>query len=331
MNPVRRLGMSVVAAGLLIVDLGYQRQAGEKIDPAGSWKLSMALAPGQRGPGAARRPGGGGGGGGAARPGAQRGPTRQIMLNLTEKNGKISGDFVGFTGKPSTIEDAKLKDGELSFKVPQQMGPAKFTITFVTKLAGDKMQGTAKIATPAGTREFAFQGERLKIAKVSAAGTWKLRIALSNGPTFEPTLKITEAGNALKGIYVGQQVETPIKQRPRDWRRIDVRSRPRSRRQKISAPLPRQDQVRRLRRQCGLRLRRHDGLRPLYRRASGLFSSERRQRPLIRDHNSSQGRPRVQRLGATPTALRGRVFKRQTDSHAHAKPWAWHPDLGPSR
>jgi hypothetical protein len=30
-------------------------------------------------------------------------------------------------------------------------------------------------------------------------------------------------------------------------------------------------------------------------------------------------------LGATPTARRGRVFERQTDSHAHAKPWAWHP------
>ena len=30
--------------------------------------------------------------------------------------------------------------------------------------------------------------------------------------------------------------------------------------------------------------------------------------------------------GATPTARRGRVFERQTDSHAHAKPWAWHPE-----
>jgi hypothetical protein len=27
---------------------------------------------------------------------------------------------------------------------------------------------------------------------------------------------------------------------------------------------------------------------------------------------------------ATPTALRGRVFDCQTDSHAHAEPWAWH-------
>ena|ERR1700722_7977582 len=35
-------------------------------------------------------------------------------------------------------------------------------------------------------------------------------------------------------------------------------------------------------------------------------------------------------LGAKPTALRGPVFERQTDSHAHAKPWAWHPDWAQS-
>src|SRR5579871_191133 len=36
---------------------------------------------------------------------------------------------------------------------------------------------------------------------------------------------------------------------------------------------------------------------------------------------------RAPRSGATPTALRGRAFERQTESHAHAKPWAWHPPL----
>ena len=35
---------------------------------------------------------------------------------------------------------------------------------------------------------------------------------------------------------------------------------------------------------------------------------------------------RMSTSGAMPTALRGHVFERQTGSHAHAKPWAWHPD-----
>ncbi len=39
---------------------------------------------------------------------------------------------------------------------------------------------------------------------------------------------------------------------------------------------------------------------------------------------------RMSQSGATPTALRGRGHElrreRQTDSHTHAKPWAWHPE-----
>jgi hypothetical protein len=217
MDRNRKRCLRVVAAALLVVGLGAGAFADEKIDPTGSWKLSMAMTPGQRGPGGNRDQGGTRGqsggaraGGGGARRGGQGALTRAIMLNLKQKDGKISGDFVGFAGKPAAIKDAKLKDGELSFKVPQQMGPATFTITFVTKLVGDKMQGTAKITTPGGMREFPFQGERLKTPTVRADGTWKLRIAIPEGPTFDPTLKIAEAGNSLKGVYAGPHGETPI-------------------------------------------------------------------------------------------------------------------------
>jgi hypothetical protein len=132
------------------------------------------------------------------------------MLNLTEKDGKYSGDFVGFNGKPAPIQDVKLKDGEITFKVPQQMGPNTFTMTIVAKLDGDKLQGSAKIATPAGSREFPFQGERLKASTVTTAGTWKLHTAPKDGLTFEPTVKLTQSGTAVKGVYIGEQGETPI-------------------------------------------------------------------------------------------------------------------------
>jgi hypothetical protein len=178
---------------------------------AGSWKLALAMQGGPRGQGEARpqgaapRPTGAGRGG---RQGAAL--TRQMMLNLKEEGGKVSGDFVGFSGKPTSIQDVKVKDGELSFKVPQEMGPNKITIAFVAKLAGDKMLGTAKIMMPFGVRELGFQGERLITPKVSATGTWKLRVALKEGPSFEPTLKLTQTGTSLKGVYVGEQGETAI-------------------------------------------------------------------------------------------------------------------------
>ncbi len=193
---------------------------------AGSWHLAMAVGGGGggRGPGArprtqAGQPGGGSGGGGQGnrprRPGGgggggRGGLTRQIMLNLKDENGKISGDFVGFTGKPTAIQDVKVKGSELSFKVPQELGPNKVTTTFVAKLVGEKMQGTAKMQMPFGVREFPFSGDRMKGNAAIATGTWKLRVPLKDGPTFEPTLKLTQSGTTVKGVYVGQQGETPI-------------------------------------------------------------------------------------------------------------------------
>jgi len=32
--------------------------------------------------------------------------------------------------------------------------------------------------------------------------------------------------------------------------------------------------------------------------------------------------------GATPTALRGRANPFDIRRHAHAEPWAWHPEMG---
>ena len=90
------------------------------------------------------------------------------------------------------------------------MGPNTLTINFVAKLSGDKMHGTAKIATPSGVREFPFEGQRLKTPTVNAAGIWKLHIVLKEGPVFDPTVKLSEAGNALKGVYVGEQSETSV-------------------------------------------------------------------------------------------------------------------------
>jgi hypothetical protein len=192
------------------------KRANQNATVSGSWKLALAFGGGRRtqggeagraqnNPPAARPQAGAGRGRGGGRP-----TMPQMMLNLKDEDGKVSGEFVGFTGKATPIQDVKLKDGELSFKVPQEMGPNKITISFVATLAGDKMQGTAKMALPAGERELSFQADRLKTPTVSAAGTWKLHIVRKDGPGVEPTLKLAQTGTTLKGAYIGEQGETPI-------------------------------------------------------------------------------------------------------------------------
>jgi hypothetical protein len=197
-----------VAAKILGRELTFDfegKRAKENATLSGSWKLSLGGP--QRAQGAGSGPVGAGGRG---RPGGGRPGMPQMMLNLREEGGKVSGDFIGFGGKATPIQDAKLKEGELTFKVPQELGPNKVTLEFAGKLAGDKLQGTAKIPLPQGTRSLGFQGERMKAATANAGGTWKLKVALKDGPTFEPTLKLTQTGTTLKGAYVGEQGETPI-------------------------------------------------------------------------------------------------------------------------
>ena len=192
------------------------KRANRNATVSGSWKLRLAFGGGRRSQGGdagraqndsspARQRAGAGRGQGGGRP-----TMPQMMLNLKDEDGKVSGEFVGFTGKATPIQDVKFKGGELSFKVPQEMGPNKITISFVAMLAGDKMQGTAKMALPTGVRELSFQGELLKTPTVSAAGTWKLHILRKDGPAVEPTLKLAQTGTSLKGAYIGEQGETAI-------------------------------------------------------------------------------------------------------------------------
>ena len=51
----------------------------------------------------------------------------------------------------------------------------------------------------------------MKSPTANAAGNWKLHVAVKDGPTFEPTLKLTQTGTLLQGTYVGEQGETAIK------------------------------------------------------------------------------------------------------------------------
>ena len=232
--------------------------------------------------------------------------TRQIMLNLTEKDGKISGDFVGFTGKPAAIRDVKLKDGELSFKVPQQMGPNTFTINFVAKLAGDKMQGTAKIATPAGTREFPFQGERLKTPTVSAAGTWKLHIALRDGTTFRADRQAHRSWELSQRCLHRRAGRDVDQQRPCLRRRNDVRRRSRSRRQKVSAALSKErSKASTLSGTVDYDFDGMTGYVSFTGERSGRSAGECRQSPLTRRADDSFGKP-TKKMTRPPKALRPR-------------------------
>src|SRR5262249_12419088 len=95
---------------------------------SGSWTVTFGFGGGRRAQSGERNRSGDTATPARPRTTGRRPGMPQMLLNLREEGGKVTGDFVGFAGKATPIQDATFKDGELSFKVPQEMGPNKVTI-----------------------------------------------------------------------------------------------------------------------------------------------------------------------------------------------------------
>ncbi len=150
---------------------------------AGSWKINMTLESGQK---------------------------LQPTLRLEEKNGKLRGLYVGVSGKEARIPSVTYHDREVSFQVPDQFDEEKAQFAFTGKVSGDSIRGTVQLKSATQTVSRKFEAERVKTPTADVAGTWKLRVALKDGPTFEPTLKVQQQGSGVTGTYIGEQGSTPI-------------------------------------------------------------------------------------------------------------------------
>jgi hypothetical protein len=109
------LGLLVVAVfSLALVPL--TRAQDQKSDVTGTWKWS------------------------------QEGPGGQIefTLKLKQDGEKLTGTITGFQGEESPIEDGKVKDGTISFKVTRDFGGRPFVTTYTGKISGDTLKGKAE-------------------------------------------------------------------------------------------------------------------------------------------------------------------------------------------
>jgi hypothetical protein len=70
-----------------------------------------------------------------------QGKQRANTLKLKLEGDKLTGAMVGRNNQETAIEDAKFKDGEVSFKVVRERGGMKFVTKYKGKLDGDKIKG----------------------------------------------------------------------------------------------------------------------------------------------------------------------------------------------
>jgi hypothetical protein len=90
------------------------------------------------------------------------GQEREFALKLKLDGDKLTGGMIGRDDKETPIEDAKYKDGELSFKVTRERDGQKFTIKYKGKVEGDTIKGKTEFERDGQTQSRDWEAKRAK-------------------------------------------------------------------------------------------------------------------------------------------------------------------------
>ena len=74
----------------------------------------------------------------------RNGNTFETTLKLKQDGEKLAGTISGRQGGETAIEDGKIKEDAVSFKVTREFGDNKVVMTYQGKLSGDAIKGETK-------------------------------------------------------------------------------------------------------------------------------------------------------------------------------------------
>ena len=127
-----------VASVLVLMGLvSSVRAADEKANPTGTWKWSVTF----------------------------NDQSREQTLKLKLEGDKLTGTMLGRDNQETPIEDAKFKDGEVSFKVVRERNNQKFTTKYSGKLSGDSIKGKSESERDGQTKSNDWEAKRVKEEK----------------------------------------------------------------------------------------------------------------------------------------------------------------------
>jgi hypothetical protein len=179
------ISLAVIAIALLMSLALPAGQAQDKADPTGAWQVRLN------------------------RPGR---PASESTLKMEKAGDKLVGVMMDAQGRSTPVKDARLKDGELSFRITLARDGREFSFLYKGKLTADAIKGTASISILGQERSFDFEASRLK-GEALLAGLWKISLTLEDGKKLEPTLRLQHADQQLSGGYVGASgKETPLQE-----------------------------------------------------------------------------------------------------------------------
>ena len=105
--------LATAAFALLVLASTTSTFAGDKPGAAGKWKWSFE----------------------------RNGQTTETTLTLKQDGEKLTGAVSGRNNTETAIEDGKIKDEEISFKITRERNGVKNTMTYKGKLSEDSIKG----------------------------------------------------------------------------------------------------------------------------------------------------------------------------------------------
>ena len=129
------LGVAVLS--LLVVGLSIPAFAADKAGVTGKWKWSYE----------------------------RNGQTVETTLTLKQDGDKLTGSVTGRGNTETAIEDGKVKDGEVSFKVVRERDGTKYPMSYKGKLADDVIKGTIESERGGKKSSREWEAKRVKEEK----------------------------------------------------------------------------------------------------------------------------------------------------------------------
>jgi hypothetical protein len=125
--------MKRLVAVACVLAFGGVAVADDKPNPTGTWKYTAEIG----------------------------GQSLDVTIKLKLDGEKLTGT-VTVADMETKIEDGKLKDGELSFKVVRDAGGNKFTVKYTGKVKGDIFKGKRELDRDGQINTREFEAKRVK-------------------------------------------------------------------------------------------------------------------------------------------------------------------------
>jgi len=129
--------LGAAAFSLLVLGLSIPAFAAEKTGAAGKWKWSFE----------------------------RNGQKVETTLTLKQDGEKLTGTVTGRNNTETAIEDGKIKDGEVSFKVTRERNGTKSTMAYKGKVNEDDIKGTIESERDGQKNSREWEAKRVKEEK----------------------------------------------------------------------------------------------------------------------------------------------------------------------